>query len=185
MSTTNLKLDDPGTLPKPGLVGRVARLVLGLMCAAYVMNLIDVSASLLTADGHIRAFVWNGLLPGLFLVSYVVNIGFSQALGKSPAIVSAIALVMIGGAGYLLHGTVENETLARTIWVWEVYVFSHLGLAFLLAGVLGTPGCEMRAFHDLYSRLTGKPTQEHYCPVGPLNAIDQWEARRSSDQSLP
>ena len=53
--------------------------------------------------------------------------------------------------------------LARVIWVWELYVFVHLGTAFLIAGVIGTPGCEMRAFHDLYSRLTGVPTKEHCC----------------------
>lgn len=31
----------------------------------------------------------------------------------------------------------------------------------------------MRAFHNLYSGATGKPTKEHYCPVGPLNSIDR------------
>lgn len=46
-------------------------------------------------------------------------------------------------------------------------------------GAIGTPGCEMRAFHDLYSRLTGVPTKEHYCPVGFLHPIDQWEARQN------
>ncbi len=40
------------------------------------------------------------------------------------------------------------------------------------------PGLEMSALHDLYSRLTGIPTKEHYCPVGPLHPIVQWEARR-------
>jgi hypothetical protein len=57
-------------------------------------------------------------------------------------------------------------------------LFLHLGIAYVLAAVIGTPGCEMRAFHDLYSRVTGIPTKEHYCPVGPLHPIDQWEARR-------
>jgi len=65
----------------------------------------------------------------------------------------------------------------QAIWVWELYIFSHLGLAFLIAAVIGTPGCEMRAFHDSYSRLTGVATKEHVCPVGPLHPIDQWEAR--------
>jgi len=42
----------------------------------------------------------------------------------------------------------------------------------------GTPGCEMRAFHHLYTKITGKPTNEHHCPVGPLHPVDQWEAAR-------
>ncbi|MBU2676993.1 MAG: hypothetical protein KJP16_07900, partial [Gammaproteobacteria bacterium] len=73
---------------------------------------------------------------------------------------------------------IETEILAQTLWVWEVYAFGHLGLAFLVSGLIGTPGCEMRAFHDLYSRVSGMPTKEHFCPIGPLHPIDQWEARR-------
>jgi hypothetical protein len=45
--------------------------------------------------------------------------------------------------------------LGRTIWVWELYLFSHLGLAFVLAALIGTPGCEMRAFHNLYTQVSG------------------------------
>ena len=179
MATTDLKLDEPGALPKPGPVGRMVRLAFGLLCAWYVKGLFDVSGSLTAGDGHIRAVVWNGVIPGLFLVSYVVNIGFSRAWGKRPAIVSAAVLLAVSGIAYVLQGNIETELLARTIWAWEMYVFSHLGLAFLIAGAIGTPGCEMRAFHDLYSRITGIPTKEHFCPIGPLHPIDRWETRRS------
>ncbi len=178
MASTDLQLDNPGTLPKPGPVGRIARLVFGLLCAWYVISLIDLRGSLVAGDGHIRSVIWNGVLPGLFLISYIVNIGFSRAWGKRPAIVSAATMAAIAGIGFLLHGRLETEILARFLWVWEVYAFGHLGLSFLLSAVIGTPGCEMRAFHDLYSRLTGKPTKEHHCPVGPLGPIDQWEAGR-------
>tara|TARA_R110002096_G_scaffold364311_2_gene557404 strand:+ start:12475 stop:13026 length:552 start_codon:yes stop_codon:yes gene_type:complete len=179
MATTDLKLDEAGSLPRPGPVGRLVRLALGLLCLWYVMGLIDMSASLITTDGHIRAVVWNGILIGLFLISYIVNIGFSRAWKKWPALVSAGVFLLVGGVGYLTEGTVETNLLARTIWVWELYLFSHLGTAFLIAAVLGTPGCEMRAFHDLYSRLTGIPTKEHHCPIGPLTPVDRWEADRS------
>ena len=39
-----------------------------------------------------------------------------------------------------------------------MYIFSHLRLVILVAGLIGTPGCEMRALHDLYSRITVTPT---------------------------
>jgi len=171
MATTDLKLDEPGSLPRPGPVGRLVRLGLGVLCLWYVYGLIHVSASLIAADGSIRPVIWNGIVFGLFLVSYVVNIGFSQAWKKWPAVVSAAMLAIIAGVGYAMAGTIETNLLARSIWVWELYIFSHLGLAFIIAGAIGTPGCEMRAFHDLYSKLTGVPTKEHYCPVGPLHPI--------------
>ena len=118
------------------------------------------------------------MIIGLFLVSYVVNIGYSRAWKKWPALVSAIALAAIALYGYLTTGTVETQELARSVWLWELYVFAHLGLAFVIAAVIATPGCEMRAFHDLYSRVSGVPAREHYCPVGPLHPFDQWEAAR-------
>lgn len=177
MATTDLKLDEPGSLPKPGPVGRIVRLALGMLCLWYVKGLLDVSDSLIAADGHVRAVVWNGILPGLFLISYVINIGFSRAWGKRPAYVSAVLIAAVAAAGYILEGNVETQLLARLVWSWETYLFSHLGVAFVVAGIIGTPGCEMRAIHDLYSRITGRSTKEHYCPVGPLHPIDQWESR--------
>ena len=182
MATTDLKLDEPGSLPRPGPIGRVVRLGFGLLCLYYIYGLLQVTDNLIDNNGHIRAVIWNGIFFGLFLVSYVVNIGFSRAWKKWPAIVSAAALAIVAGVGYGMAGTVETTLLARSIWVWEMYIFSHLGLAFLIAAVIGTPGCEMRAFHDSYSRLTGVATKEHVCPVGPLHPIDQWEARLRNRQ---
>ncbi len=179
MATTDLKLDEPGSLPKPGPIGRLVRLVFGVLCLWYVVGLIEVSDSIVTSDGHIPPLVWNGILIGLILVNYVVNIGFSRAWKKWPAIVSAGAFLAIGVFGYLTEGAFETHLLGRVIWGWELYVFSHLGSAFVIASVIATPGCEMRSFHDLYSRLTGVPTKEHHCPIGPLNPIDRWEAGRS------
>lgn len=180
MATTDLKLDEPGTLLPPGPVGRLARLFFGALCLYYVYGLMMIAGSIVSPGGSIRSMVWNGIVPGLFLVSYVINIGYSRAWKKWPAIVSAIVFVVVAMVGYLFAGTVETAALAQLIWGWEMYVFTHLGLAFLLAATIGTPGCELRAFPDLCSRVTGVPTKEHYCPVGPLNPIDQWEAGRRS-----
>lgn len=179
MATTDLKLDEPGALPRPGPIGRIVRLALGALCLSHVYWLIRLGDNLVDADGHIRSLIWNGMLIGLFLISYVVNIGLSRPWKKWPLIVSGGVFLAIAAYGYLMAGNAETNLLARSTWVWEFYLFSHLGTAFLVSALIATPGCEMRAFHDLYSRLTGNPTKEHYCPVGPLHPIDQWEARRS------
>lgn len=178
MATTDLKLDEPGSLPRPGPVGRVVRLLFALMCLWYVHGLVISANSLFTDEGHIRSLLWNGILPGLLLISYVINIGFSRSWGKMPAIASAGIFAGAAFAGYLLSGTIETELFARALWIWELCLFAHLGLSFVISAAIGTPGCEMRAIHDLYSRITGNPTKEHYCPIGPLHPIDQWEARR-------
>jgi hypothetical protein len=179
MATTDLKLDDPGSLPRPGPIGQLLRLVLGLICAWYVFQLAGVSDQLMSGAGHIKSVVWNGVLIGLFLISYIINIGYSRSWKKWPALVSGVVFFVLAGIGYLTQGIIETQLLARVIWAWEIYLFSHLGGSFIIAGLIGTPGCELRALHDLYSRITGTPTKEHYCPVGPLHPVDQWEARRS------
>jgi len=179
MATTDLKLDEPGSLPNPGPLGRMLRLAFGLICAWYVFQLTMVSGDLMNEGGHIKPVVWNGVLIGLFLISYVINIGFSRAWKKWPALISGVVFLALAGVGYLVQGSIETELLARAVWTWEIYLFSHLGGAFVIASLIGTPGCEMRAFHNLYTRITGRPTKEHYCPIGPLHPIDQWEASRS------
>jgi len=179
MATTDLKLKDTGSLPKPGPIGRIVRLAFGVLCAHYMVSLFDVSGDLIGSDGHIRAVVWNGVLIGLILISYIVNIGFSRAWKKWPAIFSAGVFIALAGYGQVTQGAIETEFLAGAIWSWELYLFTHLGTAFIISAAIGTPGCEMRAFHDLYSRLSGTPTKEHYCPVGPLHPIDKWESNRN------
>ncbi len=54
MATTDLKLDEPGSLPRPGPIGRLVRLAFGALCLWYVIGLIEVLNSLVTADGHVR-----------------------------------------------------------------------------------------------------------------------------------
>lgn len=179
MATTDLKLDEPGSLPRPGPLGRVVRLAFGTLCLWYVIRLMQMAGNLLDGDGHIRTIVWNGIIIGLFLVSYVINIGFSKAWKKWPAVISAGVFLIIAAFGYITRGSIETRLLAQVIWGWELYVFSHLGLAFIISGVIGSAGCEMRAFHHLYSQFTGVPMKEHYCPIGPLHSIDQWEARHT------
>ena len=78
----------------------------------------------------------------------------------------------------MFDGNVEGQITAVILHLWLLYIFCHLGLTFILSAIIGSPGCEMRTFYHLYTIITGKPTKEHYSPVGPLHPIDQWEAAR-------
>lgn len=180
MATTDLNLSAPGDIPKPGPIGRMLRLGLGVLCLYYVNGLLNVGGSLLTVDGHIRQLLWNGILPGLILVSYVVNIGFSRGWKKWPAILSLVMLAGAAAYSWSATGSAEGQLSATLLWVWLTYVFGHLGLAFVLSALLATPGCEMRAFHHTWTILTGHPTKEHHCPVGPLGPVDRWESGRAN-----
>ncbi|MCK0070730.1 hypothetical protein [Kordiimonas laminariae] len=177
MTSTDLKLEDVGTLPPPGPVGRLFRLIFGGLSLYYVYGLWSVWNYMMTEDGHIEPLIWNGVFASLLLVSYVINIGYSRDWKKRPALFSLIYLLVIGFIGLQSSGDWENTVLATGIVLWELYIFLHLGLCFILAAIIGTPGCEMRAFHHLYGIATGTDTKEHHCPIGPLSAIDRWERK--------
>ncbi len=179
MTTTDLKLQETGALPKPGPLGRLVRLIFGIATLSYVFMLWEIRGDMMLENDGIRPLVWNGILPGVFLISYIVNIGFSRAWKKWPAILSVLVMLSIAGLGFLQTGSFETPMLGRALHSWELYLFTHLGLAFVLSGLIGTPGCEMRAFHHLYSLITRKPTMEHHCPVGPLQPLDRWEASQN------
>lgn len=179
MPTTDLKLEERGALLKPGPVGRLLRLGLGILCLYYVYSLWEVRDDLIMSDGSIRPLLWNVIVVGLVLVSYVINIGFSRDWRKWPAVSSATFFLFVAGIGFLQSGVLETPLLAQSIHIWAIYIFSHLGCAFVVAALIGTPGCEMRAIHHFYSLATGQPTKEHYCPIGPLGPIDQWEVGKA------
>ncbi len=178
MATTDLKLDNPGTLPKPGPIGRIVRFGFGVICLQYVYSLWHARDALILTDGSIRQLLWTGLFFGLILINYVINIGYSRSWRKWPIIASVFLILAAAETNYLIYNNFLGQFMAEVLCIWLLYTFSHLGLAFILSGIISTPGCEMRAFHHLYTKITGNLTKEHHCPIGPLHAIDKWESNK-------
>lgn len=80
------------------------------------------------------------------------------------------------------------DTTPPTHWTtWAFIGFAFLltpyvinrGFSFVLSALIGTPGCEMRSIPHLWTLVTGRETQEHYCP-GIIDTVDRWEAAGSS-----
>lgn len=176
MATTDLNLTDAGKLPKPGPIGRLVRLAFGALCLLYVADLWSSRGNPITDAGHIQSSLLIGIIFGLFLVNYVVNIGFSRSWKKWPALFSALGLVGVAGISKIVYGEYESALTAYALLIWLLYIFAHLGTAFVLASLIRTAGCEMRTFHHLWSLVSGRTTKEHICPIGPLTPIDNWEA---------
>ena len=77
----------------------------------------------------------------------------------------------------LTTGNLLDYPLWVSVTVWQVYVFGHLGLSFLLAASLATPGCEMRAIPQLIGLAKKEQVAEHYCPAF-IDSVDKWERAR-------
>ena len=167
--------EEKGSLAKPLIIGRLVRLLLGV-ALLYLSYPLILNFAWLIEYGIPLSSVFNIISMGfLFLVlPYVVNIGWSLNSKRIPQIVVVAVSLILGVFDFVTGGSFYGNTLKIFTLIWFVYTAIHLGVSMVLAAVLVTPGCEMRAIPQLWGIITGKKAKEHYCP-GFLNSLDRWE----------
>ena len=170
------RFDEPGTIPEPGPIGRALRLGWGILIAAAVWSAIDLRDEFL-GPGVPHGGWWIGIAIALMVAPYVINIGWGRNWRGIPRLVVIVVIVAGTIVSQLIAGTWWSAPLGWVVLAWYVYTLSHLGISFILAAVLATPGCEMRAIPHLWTKVTGRPTWEHVCP-GHISRIDAWERGR-------
>lgn len=181
-----------GTLVRPSRRGRTFRFLAGVVgLSATVLALLHPNwiIRLDTLDlaqasfGMLFGLVFLGLaLVGhLINLNLIVNLAFKLNTGKYPLrIVGGLAAVALI-ADLLFFGTVWAAPLGIVVWIVLVYSTGHLGISHILAGILGTPGCEMRSIPHLVGILTGREVEEHFCP-GTWTRMDERDAQRSDER---
>ncbi len=167
------QFDRPGTLVRPGPIGRIVRLLLGALCVSLAWQL-AVHADV--ADLR-NPSIWFLAVLALMLVPYVVNIGFGVNWGAWPRITSIALILGAAIVSYFSTNHVLATPLLAAIAIWMIYVYGHLGISFLISTVLATPGCEMRAIPHFLGAVFKHDAREHYCP-GFIDNIDRWEHKR-------
>lgn len=163
---------EPGTLARPGPIGRGVRLVFALACFYAVAQVIVHGEHLLEPTPPTG---W--VMPiaiALLVFPYVVNLGWGRSWGRWPQVANIVAILLAVVTTFVLSGRLWGVVPGTLVAVWLLYTFGHLGMSFLVAAVIATPGCEMRALPHLWTLRTGRSTAEHHCP-GPLDGIDRWE----------
>ncbi len=164
-----------GTLPKPGLIGRLIRLGLGAaILISLVPGLIQAFPFLSTSTEPLTHIgLWVAIVLGVLNVNYVVNLGLSHDWGRRPQIVLTALIVAAVIVDLFIYSSLWAPPLGLLVFVWLLLEFVPLGVAFVLAAALGTPGCEMRSYNHLAARLTGQNPTEHFCPGG-VDFADKW-----------
>lgn len=172
--------EPPGSLAPPGWIGRSVRLLVGLWLLLALYSLAGFGWEVFVVAGPPSGWTWWAFIAIAFWITPpVVNIGFTRDWsGRPRAVIAAVAGFAIV-LDLSFYGTWWAPPLGAFVWLWLVYFSAHLGVSFVLAAVLATPGCEMRAIPHLWTRLTGRSTAEHYCPSF-LDRIDRWELERAS-----
>lgn len=178
-----LQLVEKGSLGRPGPVGRLVRLGLGIACLYGLYVLVLHHQSIIERPVSVLPNIAVLVFATMFIINYVVNIGFGTSWGRWPSYISAIVGVVLAGLGWILFGTPDHLLLGVALWLWLVYFYLHLGVSFVLAAAIATPGCEMRAVPELIGRITGREIEEHHCPAAFITRIDAWERERGAPRN--
>ncbi len=174
----SLDLVDQGSLVRPGPIGRLLRLSLGLACLYGLFELVRVAPNFVERPLELLPNLSLMILVVLCVFNYVVNIGLSKDWKFYPLLVSLTVIGIVAAISYFISGTANSTLLGSLIVVWMGYFYAHLGISFVLAAVLATPGCEMRAIPELFGKITSKEVKEHHCPSTIITGIDRWERDR-------
>lgn len=171
----SLDLVDRGSLARPGPIGRLLRLTLGIACLYGLWELVKIAPIFVERPLELLPNLSLMIFVVLYAFNYVVNIGFSRNWKFYPTLVSILVIGGVAGTNYLVTATANSLFLGALIVAWMGYFYSHLGLSFVLSALIATPGCEMRALPELFGKITNRETKEHYCPSSIISGIDRWE----------
>ena len=178
-SDTETNFNAHGSLNTPGPIGRLVRLLLAGGCLYYVWQLINPWSFWVDAENLFsNTSIWIPIIFALYLAPYVINIGWR--INTKRLIQFVIILVSAGliAFSYFKNQSINSYALNLFTIIWVIYIFTHLGVSFLVSALISTPGCEMRSLPHLWSIITGQNTYEHVCP-GPLHKIDLWEQKKN------
>ncbi len=176
--TKNFSFQKSGTLKGPGPIGRIIRLLFGLGCLFFIIMIMIKGTAVLVGFSLPRhPGWWVGIAVGFYVFSYIINIGYTRTWGRWPQLIIGLVIIIIVAFNLIRWESFWGPSLGWFILFWLAYVYGHFGISFILAGVLATPGCEMRAIPDFWARISGHESKEHGCP-GFIGQVDRWEAGR-------
>jgi len=175
---TEYRFDKFGTLPQPGLIGRLIRILLGLLSLYFIYSMIIYGVEVIHSLSS-NLVTWFVLTFAILTVSHVVNIGFGRNWRTKPQ-TYLIWVLMIS----IMISLIQEDQVLGWIAVYSLYVFLfyfyiHLGISLVISSIIATPGCEMRSIPHLYTLISGNKTREHFCP-GFLDNVDRWERKHFS-----
>ncbi len=172
--STSCETNSGAGLAPAGILSRIGKLTLGALQLFFVVNLLRVFQIGFPEEVVRSTGFWIGVVLAFALLSWTVNLGFNRPWGARPFVA---ALIIAGAAGLYsaaIMGSLWSPPLLVVLWGLTIYVHGHMGICHVLAAVMGTPGCEMRVFTHIKSKLRGGQATLCACP-GFWTPLDGWE----------
>lgn len=171
--------EEPGSLPRPRIVGRLVRLLLGLWLLWALYTVLAVGWEVLVdTTPPSRPDWWLFIAIAFWITPAIVNIGFAKNWKRRPQWVILLLVGLAIAVDLAVYSSWWAPPLGAFVWLWLIYFSAHLGFSFVLSAIISTPGCEMRSIPHLWTLITGRPTREHYCPSF-IDRVDRWEVKRA------
>ncbi len=171
---------EQGSLEEPLIIGRLVRFALSAFMLYGVYQITIGWPYILEGGFPVNSIgLWIATAFAFWIIPPVINIGFSLNTGRLSQWIIAGVSLMLGVYHYFAEGVVMGYALGVLTVAWVYYCLVHLGFSLFLAGVLATPGCELRSIPQLWTLITGRATREHHCP-GFLDGLDRWERERQA-----
>ncbi len=129
----------PGTIPKPLVIGRSGRLIFGFGALVFFAWMVIQRESVIGSDvpdlgwwiGGFFAFYY---LPDLFIV------GLSRPWGRWPQAAAVLIAIALLAADFAAYGTGWAPPLGWGVFIFTAFFYVVIGVAFLLAAFLAVPG---------------------------------------------
>ena len=130
-----------GTIPKPLILGRAARLGLSaFVLFVFIINLIDYKDFITSDVSDPDVGFWVAVGFSWWYFSDLVVVIFSLRWGRWPQVaVFPFALALLV-AGLVAYDSAWAPPLGWGVFVFSEFFFGALGVSLLLAGVLAIPG---------------------------------------------
>jgi hypothetical protein len=135
--------DNSENLPRPGAIGRVARLFFGVIFLFFFAQLLRQAPGFLAAPKgwHIPGGDWWVVAIGCFLaLSGVVNDGFGRKWRRWPQWIYFALVVAAVGLDLIVYKVPWAPPLAFLALLLILYVLGHSGISFLIAAAAAAPG---------------------------------------------
>ncbi len=136
------EMETPGSQPFPGPLGRIVRFGAGaLILYMYLPEALFHHEGLIRIGWHVEMLGWLfAIVVGLHLLPVIIDRGFGLSWGRRPQLLFA-ALAIVGlGYDRIVYGTFWAPPVAWLTFVTITFVIVHLGISFVVAGLLATPG---------------------------------------------
>ena len=128
-------------LPRPGPIGRAARLLFGLGHLYFFAGLVADFPGLANGVPLANPMVWVGLGYLLYVIPEVVGLPFSRLWpGQQVRLGVGGLLVLASAADLVLGGSPNGGALGITFGLLLALVLGVIGASFIVAAVAATPG---------------------------------------------